>query len=80
MQNDDGTFTVNYKGEWITYEFLYELCDFVMEVDELDWDEDENKIWRIASRIDMKAAISPGPPPSKEEIWGNILDNQAEER
>lgn len=61
MRNDDGTYTIQYKGEWFTYEFFYELCDFVMEVDELDWDEDFAKIERIAQRIDMKAEISPGP-------------------
>lgn len=55
MRNDDDTYTIQYKGEWLTYTYFYEVCDFVQEVDELDAIEDEVEIARIAQRLDSKA-------------------------
>lgn len=58
MLNDDATYTICYKGEWLTYSLFHEVCDFVEEVDELDWLEDENKIVRIAQRLDKNALMA----------------------
>lgn len=48
-------FTVTYKGKVLNYDFFYELCDFVQEVDNLDCEEDFAEIERIAQRLDTKA-------------------------
>ena len=49
------TRTAHYRGQSLTYDFFYELCDFVAEVDDLDPIDDEVKIAKIAQRLDRPA-------------------------
>lgn len=49
-------FTVTYKGNVLNYDFFYELCDFVGEVDNLDCEDDFAEIERIAQKLDAKAS------------------------
>ena len=56
MHNDDGTYTIKYRGEWLTYSLFHEVFDFVAEIrDDLDWDEDFAEIEKIAQYLDTAA-------------------------
>ena len=63
--------TTTYKGQTLNYELFYEVCDFVEEVDGLDWMDDENKIVRIAQRLDG-AAIKAARQGAPGNTWGQV--------
>ena len=56
MAENELPFTVTYKGNVLNYDFFYELCDFVGEIDNLDCEDDFALIEQIAQKLDSEAS------------------------